>query len=366
MSFSLKVANLTPEQIDFGYSAAHETLIALHVFSDCKHHPLHIPWVMQARKKISPVLKTEIEAFRIFYNRPIVPFWELQEDSAIRSFEIDLNELLQKPKEEYQQVVLEALDGPVAHQSEMAKKLLEVGVDRYPEFNQIVYELVENPEASRQRFANMLEEFWNRCLKEEWPTMEERFLNDIALRGRILMNEGVLPLLASLSDEIASIPGENRAVIRRKSKKEITFGTEDRLFLAPTYFAWPHLFVSTHRQLGINYSISENQLEAAQPIPPEDLLQIFRALGDFTRLQIIRYLTQQPRSTRELSTLIGITEGAISKHLKILRDANLITASRQSYYVFYQLNKKTLNNFPHGLEKFLGNFRGLSPGTFPR
>jgi len=97
----------------------------------------------------------------------------------------------------------------------------------------------------------------------------------------------------------------------------------------------------------------ENQEEAAQPMPPEDLLKFFRALGDYTRLQIVKYLAKKPRSTRELASLIGITEGAISKHLKQLDEAGLISSSRESYYVFYHLLKEPFNDFPQGLLKFM-------------
>jgi hypothetical protein len=41
----------------------------------------------------------------------------------------------------------------------------------------------------------------------------------------------------------------------------------------------------------------ENQQEAAQQMPPEDLLRFFKGVEDLTRLRIIKYLTQKPRST---------------------------------------------------------------------
>jgi DNA-binding transcriptional ArsR family regulator len=357
MSFSLYLSNLSAEQIAFGYSSAHETLIALHVFIDCKHHPLHIPWVLNARKKINSVLKEEIEAFSIFYMRPIVPFWELHEESAIRPFDFDLNELVEKPIEVYYKTIVEIILGrketDIFSDQQLRQEFSEVACKRYPQSKEIIIGLLENPNESRQRFINMLEAFWNACVKEEWPLIEELFLKDIAFRGKKLMKEGTCQLLASLSQEVDIYPNEERAVIRRISKEEIYFDEHDVLFLAPTYFAWPHLFVNRHRPIGINYSIMDHQLEAAHPMPPENLLKFFEAMGDFTRLQIVKYLSQKPRSTRELAGLIGVTEGAISKHLKQLGDAGLITSKRQSYYVFYQLLDKPFNDFPLSLSKFI-------------
>lgn len=353
MSFSLYLSNFSSEQVAFGYSAAHETLIALHVFIDCKHHPLHIPWVINARKKITPGLKEEIERFSFLYKRPIVDFWVLQEDSSIRSFDVDLKEFAEKPIEFFYEKVVETILNRKLTRQLLQQEFIEAASKRYPESKEVIVKLMENPEESRRQFITMFEAFWNACVKEDWPMMEELFLKDISFRGRKLMNEGPLSLLASLSKEIDIYPNEKRAVIRRISKAEISFDEGDLLFLAPTYFAWPHLLVNGHKPVGINYSIMENQLEATKPMPPENLLRFFRAMGDFTRLQIVKYLAQKPRSTRELAGLIGVTEGAISKHLKLLGDAGLITSKRESYYVFYQLLEKPFSDFPFGLSQFI-------------
>lgn len=359
MSFSLYLSNFSSEQISFGYSAAHETLIALHVFFDCKHHPLHIPWVINARKKVSPILKEEIEAFSFFYKRPIFTFWDLEEDSSIHSFDHDLNELLNKPIEHYyEKIVGSILKKSVSYQHSLTDlgiydEVRDKTFDKYPKSQQMLEELLENPVKSRQRFINLLEAFWNSCLKEEWSKIEELFLKDLSYRGDILLNRGPLYLLESLSQDIDLYPKENKAVIRRLSKADLYLGEKDLLFLAPSYFVWPHLFVKNNKPLGINYSILDNQNEAIQPVPPENLLKFFRAMGDLTRLQMIQYLAHKPRSTRELAALIGVTEGAISKHLKQLQDAGLIGSKRDSYYVFYHLLEKPFLEFPKGLSNFL-------------
>ncbi|NEY99168.1 helix-turn-helix transcriptional regulator [Bacillus shackletonii] len=46
-------------------------------------------------------------------------------------------------------------------------------------------------------------------------------------------------------------------------------------------------------------------------------------------------------------------EGAISKHLKQLRDAGLITTKPDSYYVFYQLLEQPFEEFPNNLMQFI-------------
>ncbi|MBS4214433.1 ArsR/SmtB family transcription factor [Neobacillus rhizophilus] len=351
MSFSLEVTNLSSEQISFGYSAAHETLIALHVLIDCKHHPLHIPWVINARKKVNPALKQEIDAFSIFYKRPIVTFWGLQENSTISDFGEDLNKLSCGSSDAFFQTVAETILGP--KKTNQQQEFVQLACSRYPESKEIILALLEKPEQVKQRFLTFLEDFWKSCLKDDWSRIEELFLKDIASRGRKLMKDGPLQLLGSLSPEIDIHPNQKKAVIRRISKREICFEKDDVLLLAPSYFAWPHLFVSTHTPVGINYSIMENQQEAARPMPPEDLLKLFNALGDLSRLQIVKYLSQKPRSTRELAGLMGMTEGAVSKHIKLLKDVGLIASERKSYYVFYHLLEKSFSQIQSGLAQYI-------------
>lgn len=141
-------------------------------------------------------------------------------------------------------------------------------------------------------------------------------------------------------------------MIRRLSKGEFYFKKEDRLCLAPTYFAWPHLFVRSEKPIGINYPIMAKQREAKPPLPSEDLMTFFRVLGDLTPFQIMSYLSEQPLSTQELAGLIGITEGAVSKHLKKLEEVGLISPERQSYYVFYVLNKACIREVQKGISNF--------------
>lgn len=353
MSFSLEVTNLSSEQISFGYSAAHETLIALHVFIDCKHHPLHIPWVINARKKINPALKQEIDAFSIFYKRPIVTFWGLQENSTISDFGEDLNKLSCGSSDDFFQTVAETILGQKVSTQTLQQEFIQFAGGVYRDSKEIILALAEKPEQVKQRYLTLLEDFWKTCVKDDWSRIEELFLKDIASRGRKLMMEGPLHLLGSLSPEIDIQPNQKKAVIRRISKREIYFEKDDILLLTPSYFAWPHLFVNAHKPVGINYSIMENQQEAARPMPPEDLLRLFNALGDLSRLQIVKYLSQKPRSTRELAGLMGMTEGAVSKHIKLLKDAGLIASKRKSYYVFYHLLEKSFSEIQLGLAQYI-------------
>ena len=62
---------------------------------------------------------------------------------------------------------------------------------------------------------------------------------------------------------------------------------------------------------------------------------VFKALGDSTRMAIFEHLLERPRCTRFLSRRLGITESAVSQHLKVLLDAGLVERRRCGRHMHY-------------------------------
>jgi DNA-binding transcriptional ArsR family regulator len=75
---------------------------------------------------------------------------------------------------------------------------------------------------------------------------------------------------------------------------------------------------------------------------PKKLAHIFKALSVDKRIRIIHLLKQHPLCVGELSTRLGITQGAASQHLRVLREAQLVKAERRGYFIHYRLDESTL------------------------
>lgn len=54
-----------------------------------------------------------------------------------------------------------------------------------------------------------------------------------------------------------------------------------------------------------------------------------------------------------LAHAIGITAAAVSQHLRILRDADIVIAVKQGYFVHYKVNEKTLTEWHSETSKLL-------------
>jgi DNA-binding transcriptional ArsR family regulator len=359
MAIHLQFGTLHVEQIAFGFSPAQEAVISLHVLSDPSHHPLHVPWVIQSRKLLSLGLKAELEAFQILYKKWVVNLWEPQPGPGYSSFEEELTALSNMPIEKYTSQVSQILFGepaphePALYDDKVRQTMIEQATTHYPASLAIVQELLEDPLQSRKHFCQCLGDYWEVCLAGEWPRLEDAFLQDIESRGHTLLRRGVLGLLSTLSPELHVNLQTGRGF--RKNDVDITveFNDNDILFLVPSHFVWPHVMVKPDRPCHLKYAIQEHWHQGQAPVPPEHLLKLLRATGDMTRLQILQLLSQREHSTRELAGIIGVSEAAVSKQLRILQDVDLIKPRRESYYVFYSLVQNSLLDLTRGMMQLL-------------
>ena len=66
-------------------------------------------------------------------------------------------------------------------------------------------------------------------------------------------------------------------------------------------------------------------------------MRIFRALSVEKRVQIVRLLAERTLCVCALSHLLNISAGAVSQHLRILKDAGLVESDRRGYFIHYHL-----------------------------
>lgn len=72
------------------------------------------------------------------------------------------------------------------------------------------------------------------------------------------------------------------------------------------------------------------------------LQQTLKALADPTRREILNLLKSGTKSAGEISDHFAITAAAISRHLSVLKEADLIEDTREGKFIFYTLNVSVL------------------------
>jgi DNA-binding transcriptional ArsR family regulator len=77
-----------------------------------------------------------------------------------------------------------------------------------------------------------------------------------------------------------------------------------------------------------------------EPIPLDDdelIARIFRGLGDATRIRILRYLLDGPRSQKDIVERVGLSQGRVSQHLTCLVWCGYLESKRSGRVVEYQI-----------------------------
>jgi DNA-binding transcriptional ArsR family regulator len=72
------------------------------------------------------------------------------------------------------------------------------------------------------------------------------------------------------------------------------------------------------------------------------LQQTLKALSDPIRREILNMLKQGRLSAGEITDHFAVTAPSISRHLSVLKDADLIRDTREGKFIFYEINTSVL------------------------
>jgi DNA-binding transcriptional ArsR family regulator len=85
----------------------------------------------------------------------------------------------------------------------------------------------------------------------------------------------------------------------------------------------------------------------------KSLARIVKTLAVDTRLDIVRLLKGRALCVNALAAQLDVTQGAVSQHLRIMRDAELVIDEKRGYYVHYRLNEATLAAWREQIDELL-------------
>lgn len=74
----------------------------------------------------------------------------------------------------------------------------------------------------------------------------------------------------------------------------------------------------------------------------ESLAELFRIMGDRSRLSVLLCLSERSRNVSEIVRELGMKQSLVSHHLKVLRQYGLVSAQRNSPFVLYSASEAKL------------------------
>jgi DNA-binding transcriptional ArsR family regulator len=349
------------ERLAFAYSPVLEAVLSLHTLIEPKHHPLQHQWVRQMHR-LSPALKREIAAFSFAYRSYFPAFLFPAGTGTFATFEGELTRLRTLAPRVLSFEFTEPLSGrrvrsdltrledPVARD-----RILSQAVRLEPESLHLVRLALEEPLTLLDRFLKLLAAYWEEAFQAEWQRLEDLLASNVAEAGEHLAAQGLYAFLHRLWPEIRTDQAAECFWVERPHEHDVVIGPGEQLVLVPSVYVWPHVRVNCDQPWAptLVFPIAHLLRTAQPPLPPGDLLRVLRALADETRLRALRLIAEHPRSTQELAPLVGLSEAALSKHLRLLAEAGVLKTQRTGYYVLYRLAPEQITVALESIQSYL-------------
>jgi ArsR family transcriptional regulator len=83
------------------------------------------------------------------------------------------------------------------------------------------------------------------------------------------------------------------------------------------------------------------------------LITVLKALSDETRFRLLDLLLAQGLCGRAAAKRLGISEAAVSQHIKILKDAGLVLGEKRGYWTHYSVQAEVLKEITAELDRMI-------------
>ncbi len=336
------------DRLDVTVSPLAELVAALHALDDPSHHTGVHDWAGQARASLPPGLAQELQRHAFLWRavRPslLLPSRQLSEEESAGP-EAELHALRAAAPDDVLTAALAPLRAaprpgvgrPAGPPSAAARQRARTYARaRGPETAAAVGVLLEDPAAFRDHLAEVLDEAWGRCLADRWDRLRPLLAAEARLLADRTAAEG--PLVALSAAMPAARVEAGALVIDKLPSARVTCARG--LLATPTVHGWPHLTVTLEPDAVV---VVQYPLERRASVPrlPQAERRL-AALADPQRLRLARSLLREPRSTAELAELHGSSAPAVSRHLRVLREAGLVTTDRSGHFVRYSLDAEAV------------------------
>ena len=336
MSIKLRLPAVDADHVVVGVSTMSEACASLHVLLHPWAHPVQHPWVREMRS-LPADLKRDVRAWGFVYDSA-APDCFLPPDARTElTFEESVGAL---EAMEPEQATYELLR-PFFFYSQPASGGAEA---------------LDDPAELQRRAVAFLRRYWRESFEDTWKELEPQLRAEVE-HLRTEVEEG--RLFDRLEPFRTELRTDARArLLERPSRHEheVDATPERPLLLLPSAYVWPHVRVNCDEPwpLALIFPASFVADVAKRTPAPEPLVTALRAAGDPARLQVLRLVTQRPRTTEELAPLVGLSISGLSKHLRALTDAELVTSTRDGWYVLYSADRERVAALSAELLDYLG------------
>lgn len=347
----------------FCYSSTMEELMSFHVMAEPELHPSCADFVLHLYQSLPEEVQKEIdflgECFgKWHYALDLVGMLVEENANYQCDYEIIEEKVLLLPTVEFLYYVLGL---------EISGISLETFREWYPDekrceqelkkreyhliaMDKVIY-LFDHTGEIRSRLLQVLKNYWDLCFKNEWETISG-YVRDIIEYEQLSLEHTTL--LSYLEQFHKNLRVENGMLIfDKKPPLTAVISRIELLTITPTIFGDSHLHGNVDgKRVNLNLNLDYRALQVSKPIP-DAFFQLMRVISDESRFKILKVLWKGDATTKTISGILRISPSTVSIHLKVLKEADLVTCSKVKKFVYYRLKKDRLLTLQDELLNYL-------------
>ncbi len=204
-------------------------------------------------------------------------------------------------------------------------------------------QLFQEPTEWRDLLVSSLQRFWDRVYRDEYAAQQPG-------RERNVYYHRAHGYSANFPDLFAAVTG-------RRVPDHITERMDEvaTVRFVPSQYIGPYLsFLFNDGLLTVFYNSRVTPAEGdEQTERTQSLYQPLAALADKTRLQIMSLLNGRELYAQEIVNLLDIHQSAVSRHLKLMETAGVLTVRRDKGAKFYSINRQRIEDISASLRELL-------------
>lgn len=202
---------------------------------------------------------------------------------------------------------------------------------------ELAADIVERPRQTLDRLRDFLMAAGKEWFEPEWAEHSVWLATAARLCEAGLRTTG-LGSLADLTATAVIADDPLRVTFDKVNKATVKAGGPG-LVLVPSYYISPHLVIKHDAGFPVVIAFDVG------PASGDGLdltLKRIAALNDTVRMEICRAVLRTPRTTIDLAYKMRMTQPQMSRHLRVLREARLVSAERHGRFVYYALDSRAI------------------------
>lgn len=343
MAITFLLDGLRPAQVTVGCSPLAELMASLHVLTEQEHHPRQQRWAQATTAAMPPSLVPSLRRFGPLWARfrcrlmlPLMPPLDrtlTEEIDILADLDLDL----------FAEYVAYAIAGVqlgdfarIRHDPSRQEDVLRDARRRSYLREELAERLFADAAGLRSNLLEVLDECRTAFFDDYWERAHGRLRDASDKLVRRLAEEPLATVFTSLGPASRFEKSPDRVVYDKLQHAVVNLATGQCL-IVPSLQSFPHLIIKVDRRWPVVVHAPVPPADDAQAPSLAEMKSRMSILTDSQRLALCRHLAGEAITTSDLARRTGMTAPQVSRHIGRLREAGLVTSSRDGRLVYHRL-----------------------------